>query len=149
MNFNELKAALRAEVVRQHAPAGRQTLTKAFPKAEDRCAKAPRVINVRLGHASPPLLKAIGDVPNQHIKDAAVDSAARRREVPNADHLLGGGKRAYRVVFGGSALTEEEARAACARAIMDSRVTADEAIRIEHCLNEHRTMPAALAAKLF
>jgi hypothetical protein len=32
---------------------------------------------------------------------------------------------------------------------MDSRVTADEAIRIEHCLNEHRTMPAALAAKLF
>ncbi|WP_429470286.1 hypothetical protein [Paraburkholderia sp. WSM4175] len=94
-------------------------------------------------------MKALGDVPNQMIKDAAVDSASRRRKVPNAGQLLGGGKRAYRVVHRGSSLTEAEARAACARAIRGSRLTADEAIRIEHCLNEHRTVPAALAAKLF
>jgi hypothetical protein len=94
-------------------------------------------------------LKSVGEVPNQTIKDAAVDSASRRREVPNANQLLGGGKRAFRVVHGGVSLTEEEARAACARGLLAGRIGADDATRIEHCLNEHRAMPAALAAMLF
>ncbi|MEW9581403.1 hypothetical protein [Paraburkholderia sp. DGU8] len=146
MNFNELKAALRAEVAGQRAAAGNHTVAKSLRETERRPA---RVVSVRRSHAASALLKALGAVPNQLIKDAAADSAARRREVLNADRLLGGGNRAYHVVHGGASLTEEEARAACARVVMSRRVIADEAMRIEHCLNEHRAMPAALAAKLF
>ncbi|WP_433704651.1 hypothetical protein [Paraburkholderia sacchari] len=96
-----------------------------------------------------PLVKALSAVPNQQIKEAAIDSAARRREVPNADELLGGGKRAYRVTHGDRSLTEAEARAACERGLLAGRIGADAATRIEHCLNEHRAMPVALAEKLF
>ncbi|MEM5330379.1 hypothetical protein VSR34_27785 [Paraburkholderia sp. JHI2823] len=96
-----------------------------------------------------PLVKALGAVPNQKIKEAASDSAARRREVPNADELLGGGKRAYRVTHGDRSLTEAEARAACERGLLAGRIGADDATRIEHLLNEQRPLPPGLVAKLF
>lgn len=148
VNFNELRAALHAEAAAQHA-AGSRTLAKALPAPVERPAPVRRVVSVRRSHASPSLLKALGDVPNQRIKEAAIDSAARRREVPNVDKLLGGGKRTYRVTHGGHSQTEAEARAACERGLLDGRIGADEATRIEHCLNEHRAMPVALAALLF
>lgn len=149
MNFNELKAALRLEVAGQRATAANRTLAKSLPAPVERLTPARRVVSVRRSSVASPLLKALGDVPNQKIKDAAIDSAARRREVPNVDRLLGGGKRAYRVTQGGNSLSEAEARAACERGLLDGRIGADDATRIEHCLNEHRAMPAALAALLF
>jgi hypothetical protein len=149
VNFNELTAALRAEVAGQRAAADSRTLAKSLPAPAERSVPPRRVVSVRRSHAAPPLLKALGDVPNQRIKEAAIDSAARRREVPNADKLLGGGKRAYRVTHRGHSQTEAEARAACERGLLDGRIGADDATRIEHCLNEHRVMPDALAALLF
>ncbi|RKR44578.1 hypothetical protein [Paraburkholderia sp. BL17N1] len=147
MNFNELKAALRAEVAGQHT-AGSRTLAKSLPAPLEHPTPARRVVSVRRSHVALPLVKALGDVPNQRIKEAVIDSAARRREVPNADTLLGG-KRAYRVTHGGHSQGEAEARAACERGLLDGRIGADDATRIEHCLNEHRAMPVALAALLF
>lgn len=148
MNFNELKVALGLEVAGQRAAAS-CTLAKSLPARVERLTPARRVVSVRCSNVAAPLLKAIGDVPNLKIKEAAIDSAARRREVPNVDRLLGSGKRAYRVTCGGHSLSEAEARAVCERRLLDGRIGADDATRIEHCLNEHRAMPAALAALLF
>jgi hypothetical protein len=146
VNFNELKVALRAEMAGQRTAPRNYALAKSLREPERRSA---RLVSVRRGRAASPVLKPLGEVPNQLTKDAAIDSASCFREVPNVDRLPGGRKRAYHVVLGGVTLTEEEARAACARAVMSNRVNADEAIRVEHCLNEHRTMPAALVAKFF
>lgn len=149
MNFNELKAALRSEVAGRSAAAASRTFAKSLPASVERPTPARRVVSVRRSNVAPPILKALGDVPNQKIKEAAIDSAARRREIPNIDKLLGGEKRAYRVTRGGHSLSEAEARAACERGLLNCRIGADDATRIEQCLNEHRAMPATLAALLF
>ncbi|MEW9584010.1 hypothetical protein [Paraburkholderia sp. DGU8] len=52
---------------------------------------------------------------------------------------------AHREANGGQSLTEADARAACERGLLNGLVDADDATRIEHCLNEHGAMPVGLA----
>jgi hypothetical protein len=49
----------------------------------------------------------------------------------------------------GRMLTPDQARAACLKAVAEERMTVDEASKVEHHLNNRRTMPRELAGKLF
>jgi hypothetical protein len=75
-----------------------------------------------------------------------------RRPVPGINKMLVVTKpvrRGYTLEFGGRSLNEQQARAACSKAIAERRVTADEATRMEGYFNARRQLTKGLAAKLF